>query len=260
MSAARVFAFASAVAIASAGTLTAGLNPARAEACDGWGFPGTVMRIIEDGTGWTVSFNAGAKRMNGLPARAENSKTGESPRAGTVSGGFTSPTELSLTVVYPEGTQIYNGSVGGDGIARGVTANPPFDGIGWQTGSSFACFDKPAGSARSPGPQDLPPPPLPQEQAPTNAITVNITDVTGGLKVNVNNSSNFEGNCTYDATAPNSLIPPTHRDFTVGAKAGTSLQINGIRTGTTFNTVTVCRTTFQGKDFELGRVEIAKTF
>ena len=89
---------------------------------------------------------------------------------------------------------------------------------------------------------------------------MNISDVAGGLKVNVNNSSNIAGTCTYDATAPNSPILPTHRDFTVGAKAGTDFQINGIRTGTVFNTVTVCRGTVQGKNMEIGRVEIAKTF
>ena len=249
---------AAAVIFASTGVVIC-LPPAAAEPCNGWGFPGKDMVIIEDGTGWTVSFNAGAKRFS-LPARAENSKTGESPRTGTITGGMTSPTELSMTVVYPEGTQIYTGSVGGDGRARGVTANPPFDGIGWQTGSPLLCYDKPEAPATlSPeAPKKAPPPP--QEQAPTNAISVNITDTAGGLKVNVNNSSSVAGNCTYDATAPNSPIPPTHRDFTVGAKAGTSLQINGIRTGTTFNTVTVCRGTFQGQDVEIGRVEIAKTF
>lgn len=98
------------------------------------------------------------------------------------------------------------------------------------------------------------------EQAPKNAISVNFSETTGGLTVNVNNSSNVAGDCTYDATAPNSLIPPTHRDFTVGAKAGTSFQISGIRTGTQYNTVTVCRGNFQGQDVEIGRVEIAKTF
>ncbi len=81
---------------------------------------------------------------------------------------------------------------------------------------------------KAPPGQQAPPP----EQAPTNAISVNFSDVAGGLKVNVNNSSNVAGTCTYDATAPNSLIPPSHRDFTVGANAGTSFQISGIPTGT----------------------------
>jgi hypothetical protein len=100
----------------------------------------------------------------------------------------------------------------------------------------------------------------PPEQAPTNAISVNFSDVPGGLKVNVNNSSSVAGTCTYDATAPNSLIPSVHRDFTVGANAGTSFQITGIRTGTQYNTVTVCRGNFQGKDVEIGRVELTRSF
>lgn len=210
--------------------------------------------IVEDGTGWTVKFASAANQ-----ATATNDKTGESARTGTVSGGFVSPTDLSLKIVYPEGTQVYSGTVGEDGFARGVTAQAPFDGIHWQSQSPLLCVE----TTGSPPPQQAPPPEQqapPPAQAPTNAITVNIVDVTGGLKVTVNNSSDVAGTCTYDATAPNSPIPPTHRNFMVGAKAGTDFQINGIRTGTTFNTVTACRGTFQGKDVEIGRVEIAKTF
>ena len=103
-------------------------------------------------------------------------------------------------------------------------------------------------------------PSAPPAQAPTNAISVNFSDVAGGLKVNVNNSSSVAGNCTYDATAPNSLIPPFHKDFTVGAKPGTSFQISGIPMGTQYNTVTVCRGNFQGKEVEIGRVELTRTF
>jgi hypothetical protein len=41
---------------------------------------------------------------------------------------------------------------------------------------------------------------------------------------------------------------------------GTSFQISGIPTGTQYNTVTVCRGNFQGKDVQIGRVELTKTF
>jgi hypothetical protein len=129
--------------------------------------------------------------------------------------------------------------------------------------SNFTC----AAAAPPPPPppppppqQAPPPPPPPPQQAPTNAISVNFEELIGGLRVNVNNSSNVAGNCTYDATAPNSLIPPLHRNFTIAANGGTSFQITAIPTGTQYNTVTVCRGNFQGKDVEIGRVELTKTF
>jgi hypothetical protein len=224
--------------------------------CSQYGFDGAVQ-IVEDGTGWSVQFASRGSVASGQ-ANAANDKTGEHPRTGTITGGFRTPVDLELTVAYPEGTQHYQGSVYGDGSTRGVTVGQ-FGGVSWHTAQPLPCILVPA---RAPGPEDLPPPspPLPPKQAPTNAIRVDISNVAGGLKVSVGNSSNIPGNCTYDATAPNSLIPPTHRDFTVGAETVTSFQISGIATGTIYNTVTACRGNFEGKDVEIGRVELPKTF
>lgn len=253
MAAAAALVFTSAVVLAS--------SPHRAQAapCQQYGFDGNTV-IIEDGTGWTVSFEGKGQSLFGLPAYATNSKTGESPRNGITAGGFTSPIDISMKITYPEGVQVYNGKVDSYGRARGVTAQPPFDGINWQIQNPLLCFDEsgaPAAPQKQAPPPDQAPPP---EQAPTNAITVNFSDTPSGLVVNVNNLAKIAATCTYDATAPNSLIPPTHRDFTMGPTGAASLQISGVRTGTTFNTVTVCRGNFQGKDVEIGRVEIPKTF
>ncbi len=250
----KVLAAISAAAISSAGLLITCSTTAHAQPCHQYGFYGAV-HIVEEGTGWHVFFSSDGTVASGV-AKAINNGSGESDRTGTVTGGFTSPIDLSLTIRYPEGTQIYRGTVAGDGIARGMTAQPPFDGIKWNTTFPLECLDEPQGPQQAPPSQQGPPP----AQAPTNAISVNFSDVPGGLKVNVNNSSNVAGTCTYDATAPNSLIPPSHKDFTVGANAGTSFQIPGIPTGTEYNTVTVCRGNFQGKDVEIGRVELKKSF
>jgi hypothetical protein len=249
---------ASALAITTAGLMITCSTPAQAGPCKQYGFDGDVA-ILEPDTGWFVGFSSAGTIASGQ-AVAVNHQTGEPQRNGTITGGFTSPTDLSLTIQYPEGTQIYKGAVGSDDVARGVTAQPPFDGVSWYS-SSLDCVD--VATQAAPPPQQAPPPGQqapPPEQAPTNAISVNFSDVPGGLKVNVNNSSSVAGTCTYDATAPNSLIPPVHRDFTVGANAGTSFQITGIRTGTQYNTVTVCRGNFQGKDVEIGRVELTRSF
>ena len=258
------------VAAAAAVTIAAAFfrSPPSAQAieCAQWGFDGDVT-IEEMFTGWAVTFSPPRGTQATGQATAGNSLTGEPMRTGTVSGGFTSPTDLSIKIQYPEGTQIYRGAVDPNtGEAVGETAQAPFQGKGWATQFPLPCVGTSAPAASPPQQAPPPPPPPPDkqapppEQAPTNAISVNFSETTGGLTVNVNNSSNVAGNCTYDATAQNSLIPPTHRDFTVGAKAGTSFQISGIRTGTTYNTVTVCRGDFQGKDVEIGRVEIPKTF
>lgn len=261
----KMLAAVSAVAVSSAGLLVE-TPVAHAQPCVQWGFDGDVT-IVEHGTGWAVSFSPPRGIQASGQATAGNSLTGEPMRTGTVSGGFTSPTDLSVKIEYPEGTQIYRGRVdeAEGGRAFGETAQAPFQGKLWATQFPLTCVgtSAPAASPSQQAPPPPPPPPdqaPPPEQAPTNAISVNFSDTPGGLTVNVNNSSNVAGTCTYDATAPNSPIPPSHRDFSVGAKAGTSFQISGIRTGTTFNTVTVCRGNFQGKDLEIGRVALSKTF
>jgi hypothetical protein len=253
----KALAAASVAAIGSAGLIIC-LPHVQAQPCKQYGFDGRVQ-IIEEGTGWEVGFTSIGTVASGR-ADALNYKTGETQRIGNLTGGFTSPTDLSLTIQYPEGTQIYRGAVGSDGRAHGVTAAPPYDGIKWYSQLPLTCLDEVGAPRQGPQQPPPPPPPPPPAQAPTNAISVNFSDVPGGLKVNVNNSSNVAGTCSYDSTAPNSLISPFHKDFTVGANAGTSFQISGVPTGTEYNTVTVCRGNFQGKDVEIGRVELKKSF
>jgi hypothetical protein len=184
----KALAAASVAAIGSAGLIIC-LPHVQAQPCKQYGFDGRVQ-IIEEGTGWEVGFTSIGTVASGR-ADALNYKTGETQRIGNLTGGFTSPTDLSLTIQYPEGTQIYRGAVDSFSRARGVTAQPPFDGIGWDTPTRLSCVDPPAQAVplpqQQPPPQQAPPP----AQAPTNAISVNFSDVPGGLKVNVNNSSNI---------------------------------------------------------------------
>ncbi len=108
----------------------------------------------------------------------------------------------------------------------------------------------------------VPPPPDPPEVAPppTNAISVNFENRLSGVRVNVNSSAPVKANCTYDATAPDTLIPPFHKNFTIEPNGGASFDIPALQLGVEYNTVTVCRGNVNGADVELGRKELTKQF
>jgi len=118
----------------------------------------------------------------------------------------------------------------------------------------------------APAPVDVPAVQQPQQQVPaqqapapaevpaaapvTDAITADFNPSIGSMNVNVSNSSDLNGKCTYDATPFG-----THRDFNVPAHGSTPLNISGINTGLSYH-VTINCTDASGKQSQaIGHVE-----
>jgi hypothetical protein len=99
------------------------------------------------------------------------------------------------------------------------------------------------------------PPPVPAEQAPTNAVTLNIVREGLRAKVTVGNTSNLQAQCTYNATEVNGLGIPVSRDFQVNPKGTTPLEFAAPLPGQTYTVVVTCQAEFQGKTVEIGRVQ-----
>ncbi len=106
------------------------------------------------------------------------------------------------------------------------------------------------------GDQCVAAPQPPEAQPPHDAVTMNVS--TGGLAgvtVNVTNSADIAGTCTYDAVADNKLIPPTHRQLNLPAKGNASLHIDGVPTFSTYQVTLASHGIFNGKDVEFGHVQ-----
>ena len=134
---------------AAAAASVAGLlgYPAIAHAaCDQYAFPGDVV-IVEEGTGWTVSFFATGHRFEGVDAQATNRRVGTA-KPGTIDAwirpgpnGRVTLHAYYNTTYSGEGRQVYVGDLGGDGKLRGVTDNGirAESGIGWSTSTAMVC-------------------------------------------------------------------------------------------------------------------------
>lgn len=226
-----------------------------APACDNYEFKGGLFQI--EAGGWTLQIPATGQNVG--PGEAFQAIIGRSVASfGNASGGITGR-NVNITVNWTKGpfagaASTITGQVNDDGHASGdytLTGSGSANGTNpWHSTDTLSCFT----------PAPLPMPKLPPPTPPTDAISVNFANIATGLRVNVNNSSSVKGTCTYDASAPNSFIPPFHKDFTVAANGGTSFDIPGIPTGTEYNTVTACHGDFYGQDVEIGHVELTKRF
>jgi hypothetical protein len=173
---------------------------------------------------------------------------------GKAHGSIVEGRKLYFTVNFDEGPLSdvewnFSGEVNDDGRASGNMDG----GVGWHTNDTLSCFTAPA-----PMPK-LGPPPTP----PTDTVSVSWGDyVFGvGLPVQVINTSSTLGRCTYDATAPNSLLAPYHRDFVVSpVSVPAKWTIPGVPTGTQWHVVVSCRGDFNGQNVEIGHVDTTKTF
>ncbi|ADT97250.1 hypothetical protein Mspyr1_05410 [Mycolicibacterium gilvum Spyr1] len=99
------------------------------------------------------------------------------------------------------------------------------------------------------------PPPAAVEQAPTNAVTLDIVREGLRAKVTVGNTSNLRAQCTYNATEVNGLGIPVSRDFEVNPKGTTPLEFAAPLPGQTYTVVVACRADFNGQNVEIGRVQ-----
>lgn len=99
------------------------------------------------------------------------------------------------------------------------------------------------------------PPPAAVEQAPTNAVTLDIVREGLRAKVTVGNTSNLRAQCTYNATEVNGLGIPVSREFEVNPKGTTPLEFAAPLPGQTYTVVVACRADFNGQNVEIGRVQ-----
>ncbi len=114
----------------------------------------------------------------------------------------------------------------------------------------------------APKPVDVPAPveqPKPAEvpaAAPVaDAISADFNTGLGSVSVNVSNSSDLNGKCTYDASPFG-----THRDFNVPAHGSTSLSFSGLNTGTTYQVSIVCNDASGKQSGPIGQVNQSVTF
>ena len=111
------------------------------------------------------------------------------------------------------------------------------------------------GGPTIPAGQTCPPKPPPAEQAPTNAVTLDIRREGVRAKVTVGNTSNLRAQCTYNAKEVLGLGIPISRDFEVNPKGTTPLEFAAPLPGQTYTVVVACHADFQGKNVEIGRVQ-----
>jgi hypothetical protein len=97
------------------------------------------------------------------------------------------------------------------------------------------------------------PDPVAAAVAPTDAVQLSFDK---GLvwTVNVTNSADIAGNCTYVATNP--LLPGANKNFKIGSKGSTSFTVPGPPPLSTYHVVLSCTGPFNGQNVEFGHVEM----
>jgi len=107
----------------------------------------------------------------------------------------------------------------------------------------------------APAPPPAPAPAPAPAVAPSNAVQVNFTRSGLNENVNVTNTADLAGQCTYNANDVNGILPPAHRDFGIGAKGNAQLSFPAPPPLSTYHVVVSCHGTFNGQDVEFGHVE-----
>jgi hypothetical protein len=107
-------------------------------------------------------------------------------------------------------------------------------------------------------PPKLPPQDPPQgtvQVAPTDAISMSIdkTAFSATWTVNVTNSANISGDCTYAATNP--VLPGDNKTFHINPNGSTSFTITAAPLFTTYHVAVSCSGPFNGKTVQFGHVE-----
>lgn len=91
---------------------------------------------------------------------------------------------------------------------------------------------------------------------PVDQVRMKITTTLGSATADLTNLSYMAGNCSFDATNTNGVLPPVHRDVAIGPN-GTAT-IAGLLAPpplTTFHVVLSCKGDFWGRQIEFGHVE-----
>ena len=84
---------------------------------------------------------------------------------------------------------------------------------------------------------------------------MNIKRAGFNVNVNVTNTADLAGQCTYNANDVNGILPSANRDFSIGAKGTAQLTFPAPPPLSTYHVVVSCHGTFNGQDVEFGHVE-----
>jgi hypothetical protein len=90
--------------------------------------------------------------------------------------------------------------------------------------------------------------------APTNAVRVSFSKGLGFWKVNVANSADISGQCTYNATSDNGT-PGASKTFAIAAKGTADFTVPAPLLLTSYHVVTSCTGSYAGKTVEFGHDE-----
>jgi hypothetical protein len=247
-----------------------------APGCAQYGFDGPVE--LGGSNGWWVNFTSDGSKATG--SATVSFVDGGRVNGTIISGGVQGRT-VDLSIVWgdkPNNIWDFHGTVGDDGHVRDggqSLRNIPADYSGevassWSSVTSFKCLDAPAQTAPDPSQAAPPPPPppvicpkgSPAQQvpagqtcpAPANAIAVTFSRAPIQWTVNVTNSADIGGNCSYVATANNGS-PGASKSFTIDPKGTTSFTVPAPAPFTTYRVVTSCTGLYDGQNIEFGRVE-----
>jgi hypothetical protein len=76
------------------------------------------------------------------------------------------------------------------------------------------------------------------------------------VNVNVTNTADLAGNCTYVANPTNNpLLPTVNKNFNIGANGSQTLTFLAPPPLSTYHVVVSCHSTFNGQNVEFGHVE-----
>jgi hypothetical protein len=282
MSRASTLTIVAASAMTAAGFLTIA-PPVQADpaSCTQFGFNGRSE--IAGGNGWWVNFDATGTepRSSATVHFVDGGKVD-----GTIIGGSVQGRTVDMTIVWgdkPNNVWVFHGTVNDDGMVRDggeSLRDIPADYEGevassWKTVTPLKCMDAPAsapaGTDAGPAAQQAPPPPpsnvkcpkgspaaeVPAGQtcpAPKDAVRVTFSRAPLQWTVNVSNSADLDGNCTYNATANNGTQGASN-NFAIGAKGTASFKVPAPAPFTTYHVVTSCTGDFGGQPVEFGHDE-----
>jgi hypothetical protein len=100
------------------------------------------------------------------------------------------------------------------------------------------------------------PDPVPVAVAPHDAVQVDIERAGLSVEVNVTNSADLAGKCTYVASPlRNPLLPVVNRNFSIDANGSQQLTFLAPPPLSTYHVVVSCHGTFNGQNIEFGHVE-----
>jgi hypothetical protein len=95
----------------------------------------------------------------------------------------------------------------------------------------------------------------PTAPPPKDAIVVDVEQSPTSVTVNVRNTSELDGRCTYDAKTNGLFMPNVHRDFNLNPNDSTKLDFLAPPPWVTYRVVVACHGKFNGQDDEFGHFE-----